>query len=109
MRKLFLLMTGFILLFSFVAGGWAEEAPRHPIMQPDGETRQQWYDEFMNAPKAYIDPQIAQTLDWGPRPYLLDKITYTPSERNQGGCGNCWVWAGTAQLEILHTTGARSQ
>ena len=31
---------------------------------------------------------------------LLDHLEYTPSERNQGGCGNCWAWAGTGCLEV---------
>ncbi len=30
---------------------------------------------------------------------LLSNIQYTPSERNQGNCGNCWVWASTGVLE----------
>jgi len=98
-----LLVTGFILLFSFAGSGLAQEGQTYPIMQPDPAIRHQWYNELMNAPKAYIDPGIAQTLDWGPRPNLLDKITYTPSERNQASCGNCWVWAGTGLLEIQHS------
>ena len=31
---------------------------------------------------------------------LLPYLEYTPSERNQGMCGNCWVWASTGALEI---------
>ncbi|MFC1892905.1 C1 family peptidase [Chloroflexota bacterium] len=31
---------------------------------------------------------------------LLDNLEYTPSERNQGACGNCWAWAGTGVMEI---------
>jgi subtilisin family serine protease/C1A family cysteine protease len=34
---------------------------------------------------------------------LLPYIQYTPSERNQGNCGNCWVWASTAAVEAAHT------
>lgn len=30
---------------------------------------------------------------------LLSNIEYTPSERNQGNCGNCWVWASTGIIE----------
>jgi len=34
---------------------------------------------------------------------LLPYINYTPAQRNQGQCGNCWVWAATGALEIDHT------
>jgi PKD repeat protein len=34
---------------------------------------------------------------------LLSNFTYNiPAERNQGSCGNCWVWASTGALEIDH-------
>jgi len=33
---------------------------------------------------------------------LLSYLPYTPSQRNQGQCGNCWVWAATGALEIDH-------
>ncbi len=104
MKRILSFITGFILFSSMGSSGWAQETERYPIMKPDRETREKWYQETFgpNAQQAHIDPLIAETLDWGPKPVLLDKITYTPSERNQGSCGNCWVWAGTAQLEILH-------
>ncbi len=31
---------------------------------------------------------------------LLSYISYVPSERYQGYCGDCWVWAATGALEI---------
>lgn len=35
---------------------------------------------------------------------ILDYLTYVPADRDQtrsrGGCGNCWVWASTAALEL---------
>jgi C1A family cysteine protease len=31
---------------------------------------------------------------------LLNRIRYIPSERNQGNCGNCWVWPSTGIMEI---------
>jgi C1A family cysteine protease len=34
---------------------------------------------------------------------LLSYISYTPAERNQGYCGDCWVWAATGALEIDHS------
>jgi hypothetical protein len=35
-------------------------------------------------------------------PSLLDYITYIPAERDQGACGNCYAWTGTAMLEVKH-------
>ena len=31
---------------------------------------------------------------------LLSYLPYTPSERYQGSCGNCWVWGSTGCIEI---------
>ncbi|HWQ19407.1 MAG TPA: C1 family peptidase, partial [Methanotrichaceae archaeon] len=31
---------------------------------------------------------------------LLEKIQYCPAERDQGHCGNCWIWAATGALEV---------
>jgi PKD repeat protein len=33
---------------------------------------------------------------------LLPYISYSPAERDQGNCGDCWVWAGTGALEVEH-------
>jgi hypothetical protein len=33
---------------------------------------------------------------------LLSYLQYTASERNQGNCGDCWVWAGTGVGEIAY-------
>jgi hypothetical protein len=49
MKKIFLVVS-LVLLFSFVGSGWAQEVRRYPIMQPDQETREQWYQEWLNAP-----------------------------------------------------------
>lgn len=34
---------------------------------------------------------------------LLSSLPYIPSQRDQGNCGNCWVWASTGALEVEHT------
>lgn len=76
------------------------------IMRPDKATREQWYREWLNAPASKLDPGIRARLMAGgikPVPLLLDHIVYTPSERNQSSCGNCWVWAGTALAEVKHS------
>ena len=33
---------------------------------------------------------------------LLSHLPYVPDERDQGGCGDCWQWAGTGVMEIAH-------
>ncbi len=33
---------------------------------------------------------------------LLSSVPYTGNDRDQGYCGNCWVWASTGALEIEH-------
>ena len=109
MRKLFLLLAGFILLFCFVAGVWAQEQRRYPVMEPDLATfLERWNLERANAPKAYIDPLIAETLDWGPRPMLLDKITYTPSERNQGSAATAGYGLGPRSWRSCTTSSTES-
>ena len=76
------------------------------IMRPDRETRLKWIEEYENAPLATIDRDVdrwlaqAQAQGVGTSLSLLNYLQYTPNERNQGYCGNCWVWAGTGILEI---------
>ena len=33
---------------------------------------------------------------------LLSFVPYIPSERDQGSCGDCWVWGCTVPIEIAH-------
>ena len=33
---------------------------------------------------------------------LLSHLPYVPSERDQGSCGNCWVWGCTAPIEVAN-------
>lgn len=33
---------------------------------------------------------------------ILSAVPYIGSERDQGDCGNCWVWASTGALEVAH-------
>lgn len=34
---------------------------------------------------------------------LLNRLPYTPAERDQGNCGDCWQWASTGVMEIAHS------
>jgi C1A family cysteine protease len=100
------------LLFSITSNGWAQgvlpsnDSLNASIMRPDRETRHKWKEDYKKAPRAVIDEVIkakllrAQSESVSTSVNLLDYIQYTPSERNQGSCGNCWVWAGTGIMEL---------
>ncbi|MDD4447360.1 MAG: C1 family peptidase, partial [Methanothrix sp.] len=49
-----------------------------------------------------LSPEIATKMASAPVASfsLLDRLKYTPSERDQGTCGNCWAWAGTGVMEL---------
>lgn len=69
----------------------------HPIMRPDPETRRMWIERYNRAPRVRIERALFPLLG---SINLLDHLEYTPSERDQGYCGNCWAWAGTGVMEI---------
>jgi hypothetical protein len=61
--------------------------------------------EVNAAPKYTAAPQrlLAATQSSPPSSMsLLSYLPYTPSQRDQGSCGNCWVWASTGAMEISH-------
>ena len=99
--KGFRLVTVLFALFCIVGTSWgAGEDTPYPIMRPDHETFLRWVHMYETAPLAPIDPQLAATIPPQGSLSLLSYISYVPSERNQGSCGNCWVWAGTGVMEI---------
>jgi hypothetical protein len=69
----------------------------YPIMQPDNETLQEWINLYNSAPRVRSDPEFQSSTGYFS---LLDRLQYVPSERDQGSCGNCWVWPGTGILEV---------
>ena len=100
-RKLFLGILGIFLALSCAGGAWSDET-KGPctIMKPDRETRLRWIHDYEMAPKAYIDKSMDFRAMPGGSLSLLSHLQYTPSERDQGSCGNCWVWAGTGVAGI---------
>jgi hypothetical protein len=75
-------------------------------MRPDSSTLHKWVTEYENAPKALINQNVKTNLlrasaMLSPTSInLLDRLVYSPEERNQGNCGNCWVWAATGLIEL---------
>ncbi|MGE5843753.1 MAG: C1 family peptidase, partial [Syntrophaceae bacterium] len=96
------------LFVSFPSSAFSQGTPksRPAVMRPDVQTLDRWMQDFEAAPKAPADPRVlAGLVTMGELPVggslsILNNIQYTPSERNQGTCGNCWVWAGTGVLEL---------
>lgn len=84
--------------FLSLATGAVAQRTAYPIMRPDFETRQQWILAYQSAPYAAIDRRL-MAAPTGSKS-LLSHIQYTPSERNQQNCGNCWSWAGTGVMEV---------
>ncbi len=85
----------------------------HPLMHPTEEQASKWMRNYTIAPRAYLSPQIRAMLSGfsGSHFSLLNYLQYTPSERNQGQCGNCWAWAGTGVMEIdqAYQTGVKDR
>jgi hypothetical protein len=66
------------------------------------DQKSQWSELHRRAPFAIRDALVDRRLAGrtvGTSISVLPNIQYTPSQRNQGGCGDCWVWAGTGVLE----------
>ncbi len=85
--------------------GNSEPQDQYPLMRPSPETLRGWMERRESLPRVNISPQTLYQIV--PRPEtpkdsfsLLDYLEYSPSERDQGHCGNCWVWAGTGIMEV---------
>lgn len=81
----------------------ASLAPRnYPIMHPTQQEASLWAGQYNNSARAYLSPEIEGKMASAPVAAfnLLDHLKYTPAERDQGTCGNCWAWAGTGVMEL---------
>jgi len=81
----------------------ASLAPRtYPIMHPTQQEASLWAGQYNSSARAYLSPDIEGKMASAPVAAfsLLDHLKYTPSERDQGTCGNCWAWAGTGVMEL---------
>jgi len=94
-------ILGFILGVVFLSNAAADEGSyTNTIMHPDRETRLRWIEDYDQAPLARIDDELAFRVPLRGSLNLLSRLDYTPSERDQGSCGNCWAWAGTGVMGI---------
>jgi C1A family cysteine protease len=80
---------------------------RYPLMHPSKADLDAEEAVFKTMEK-YTAPvrRMSLTADSGPvvtSKSLLSYLSYLPAERDQGHCGNCWVWASTGALEVEHT------
>jgi len=71
----------------------------HGIMHISKEEKHEDVFQYLEAPKA---PDVKIDIRSGSKD-LLSQVPYIPSERNQGNCGNCWVWASTGAMEVAHS------
>lgn len=74
-------------------------------MHPSLETRRQWQEEYQKMPRASFGSWKASSgaLASTALPIkadVLSLLSYVPGERQQGGCGDCWVWGSTAMVEV---------
>ena len=80
-----------------------DQPSAHPAMQITPDIKAQWSELHRRAPFAGRDAQVDKRLAGrtvGTSISVLPNIQYNnPSQRNQGSCGDCWVWAGTGVLE----------
>ena len=96
-------MVGLFLSLTLGTNVWSQS---HPLMHPDEVTFRKWMDDYNNGPRAFIDEAIhsrlAQAQAMGARTSmdLLGYLQYTPRDRDQAYCGDCWVWASTGIMEI---------
>lgn len=77
--------------------GYQHSNSCHPLMRPDLETRHKLLNNYDSASYLYAYPEVTSP---GASRSLLNHLSYMPAERDQGSCGNCWVWAGTGVLEV---------
>ena len=115
MKKILWLAVLISLMFPF-ANGYSQEMPAADqerrslsIMRPDLDGLSTWMREYEEAPAVSIHEGIAerlrtyQAMGYGTSTNLLGYIPYVPDERDQGYCGNCWVWAGSGIMEIAYS------
>jgi len=96
-RVLVLGILIFSLILMSVGIGLSDELA---IMHPTKEMLDQWVADYENADRAENVLIPLRIKERGGSFSLLDHLQYDPVTRDQGYCGNCWVWAGTGVMGV---------
>jgi hypothetical protein len=74
----------------------------YPLMRPDEKMLKEWLASYRRAREISADAEFRRhaSATNGSSYSLLEHVNYIPVERNQGRCGNCWIWAGTGVMEV---------
>jgi len=65
------------------------------IMVPDEPTLMAWYNNYLEEPEYDFSPIVSAPPSALPKSHnILKYLDYKTTDRNQYGCGNCWVWTG---------------
>ncbi|PKL59493.1 MAG: hypothetical protein CVV33_07540, partial [Methanomicrobiales archaeon HGW-Methanomicrobiales-4] len=74
----------------------------YAVMHPTASQLKEWNSQYLSEKSAVITGTQSISSLGETSMSLLEYLNYTPEERDQQVCGNCWVWASTGAIEIAH-------
>ncbi|MGD0534035.1 MAG: C1 family peptidase [Methanoregula sp.] len=75
----------------------------HTGMKISNTTLMSWNTKYRELQNPAKPARVARRISYGTVTSVKDLLSQFPvnaTERNQGTCGNCWVWASTGVMEI---------
>lgn len=100
MRKLRIIPFLAILLACFTSATLADSPPVHPIMHVSGIQKLDRFLSHSGLPHVRNAPLRTMAFSASGSKDLLPLVPYIGNDRDQGYCGNCWIWAGTGAIEV---------